>query len=85
MVNEKIIHQKRLEHLVKEIYNFVNRLSPPIMNDFFSFRKIPNNFRGFQSLHPDNNKAVKFGFKTITYRGQKICAVTPENIRNEDF
>ena len=36
MSNEKIVH-KNLEHLGKEIYEFVYGHSPPIINDFFFF------------------------------------------------
>ena len=38
MFNEKAIHQKVLEFLVKEICKFVNSLSPPIMT-LYSFNK----------------------------------------------
>ena len=43
MSNEKTIHQKDLEHLAKEIYEFGKGLSPPIMNNFFAFRETPDN------------------------------------------
>lgn len=78
-LNEKFFHQKRLERLVKKVYNFVSRLSPA-MNDFFLLTKTLNNCRGFQSLYSDNIRAFKFGSETVTYRRPKICVVTPENM-----
>ena len=70
---------KNLRHLAKELYEFVNGLSPEIRSDFFSFRETPHNFRNFKWLQCDNMKTVKFLTKTITYRGSMIRSLIPEN------
>ena len=36
---KKAKHQTNLEHLTKEIYNFVNEVSLAIMSDFFFLRE----------------------------------------------
>ena len=52
MSNEKTIHQKLFEYLAKEIHKFVNGLSPPIMDDFFLFRKTTHNVRNWSLSTP---------------------------------
>ena len=47
MSNEKAIYNKNLEQHAKEIYEFINRLSSPIMNNFSFFRENPYNLRIF--------------------------------------
>ena len=47
MTKEKTIHQNNLESLAKEIYKFLNGLSPPIMNDAFMIRNNKYNLRNF--------------------------------------
>lgn len=46
---EKITHQKKLENLAREIYKFVNGLSPKMIKYFFSFGEIIYNLSNFQS------------------------------------
>ena len=36
MTKEKTIHQNNLERFAKEIYKFLNGLSPPVINDAFT-------------------------------------------------
>ena len=64
------MHQKDQKHLAKEIYKFLKGLSPPVMNDIFSFRDTPYNLRNFQWLYSDNKKTVKYRAETIAYGGR---------------
>ena len=52
---------------------------PPIMTDFFSFRRTPCNLRNFQSQYSDT---VKFETKTVTCRRPQIRNLVSENIKN---
>ena len=54
IINEKNIHQKILESLAKEIYEFLHGLYSPIMNVF----PISENLRNFQALYSSNQKTV---------------------------
>ena len=50
MTKEKTMHQNNLESLAKEIYKFLNRLSPPIMYDAKMIRNNNYNLRNSQYL-----------------------------------
>ena len=59
--NVKTIHQKNLEFLAIEIYEFQNGLSSPIMNDIFFSRQNIYNLRKFQELSTSTKNTVNFG------------------------
>ena len=63
ITKEKAIHQNDLECLPKEIYKFLNGLSPPIMNYAFMIRNNNYNLRNFQCLYSTNKRTVKCGLK----------------------
>ena len=71
---------KNLKCLAKEIYKFLHGLSPPIMNNIFKVRGNIYNVRNFQSLYSNCQKTVRFGTKTITYRGPQIWTLIPNNM-----
>ena len=75
MSNEKTTHQKRFEHLPKELYKFVNGLSPLIINNFFLFSKI-------FSLNISTIRKLQPGTESITCSGPQTWNLIPENIRN---
>ena len=73
MTKEKTIYQNNLESLAKEIYKFLNRLSPPIMHDAFRIRNNKyNNLRNFQCLYYTNKRSAKYGTETVLYREPQI-------------
>ena len=73
MTSEKTIYQNNLESLAKEIYTFLNRLSPPIMHDAFRIRNNKyNNLRNFQCLYYTNKRTAKYGTETVLYREPQI-------------
>ena len=74
MSNEKSIHQKNIlpKHLTKEICKFINELSSPRINDFFSYRETLYNTKDYQSMYSDSKKTVKYGTEIVTYRGPHI-------------
>ena len=82
ITKEKTIHQNNLESLAKEIYKFLNGLSPPIMNDAFMIRNNKYNLRNFQCLYSTNKRTVKYGTETVTYRGPQIWNLVPEKTKN---
>ena len=58
---KQFFHQQNLKLLAKEIYKFVNGLSPPIMSDLFTIHENPNNLKNFQALYLPNKRNVKLG------------------------
>ena len=56
-------------------------LTPPIMSDLFATRENNCNLRNFQELKSSLKRTVKFGTKTISYRGPQIWNLIPEGLR----
>ena len=56
-------------------------LTPPIMSDVLVTRKSNYNFRSFQELESSLIRTVKFGTKTISYRGLQIWNLISERLR----
>ena len=74
-----------MECLAKEIYKFLNGLSPPIMNGAFMIRNNNCNLRNFQCLYSTNKRTVKHGTETVTYRGPQIRNLVPEKTKSASF
>ena len=72
-----------MECLAKEIYKFLNGLSPPVMNGAFMIRNNNYNVRNFQCLYSKNKRTVKYGTETVTYRRTQIWNLVPEKTKNE--
>ena len=81
ITKEKTIHQNNLECLAKEIYKFLNGLSPPIMNGAFMIRNNNQNLRNFQGLYSTNKRTVKYWTEIIMYRGPQIWKLIPEKTK----
>ena len=45
--NKPTIHKQNINVLIKEIYKFINDLSPPLINGMFQVRKVSYNLRDF--------------------------------------
>ena len=70
--NKPTIHQHNINVLIKEIYKFINDLSPPLINDMFQVRKVSYNLRDFHKNRKNKKKkkkkkTVKMGLETISY------------------
>ena len=58
--NEKMINQKTLEFLTKEICKFVTALSLPIMYDLFAIRENLYKLGSFDILYSSSKRTVGF-------------------------
>ena len=58
--------QINFELLAKEVYKFVNSLSPSLMSHVFTKRANPYNLRNFQTLYSLKKRAAKSGIETVT-------------------
>ena len=80
--NEKSVHQKCIEFLLIEVYEYLNRLSPGIMNTFFKFRQNTYNLRNFQIFESQNPGTKKFGLDSLAYRASQLWKNIPKEIQN---
>ena len=56
---EIAFHQRNLQVLMREIYQIINGISPPIMENLFILRGNTHNVRNFQEISNENRKTVK--------------------------
>ena len=82
ITKEKTIHQNDLESLAKEIYKFLNSLSPPIIHDAFMIRNNKYNLRNFQCLYSTKRRTAKYGTETVTFKEPQIWNLGPEKTKN---
>ena len=61
MTKEKTVHSNNLESIAKEIYKFLNGLSPSIMHDVSMITNNKYNLRSFQYLYSTNKRTAKYG------------------------
>ena len=67
---------------MKEIYNFENNLSPPLIDDMFQVSKINYNLRHFQKFTNTKKNSVKMGLETTTYRAPQLWKLVPTEIKD---
>ena len=75
------IHHRNLQKLATEMYKAYNDLSPSLMQLIFPQRSIPYNLRNKNPFESTNVHTVYHGTETISYRGPKIWALVPEDIK----
>ena len=64
------------------MYTFYKNLSPEIMNLIFKKSTNPYNLRSKNPFISHNVHTVHYGTETIAFRGPKIWAHVPEEIKN---
>ena len=80
--NSFCIHHRNLQKLATEMYKVKNNLSPTLMKQVFPEREIPYNLRNLNSFQSTNVSTVFNGTETVAFRGPKIWATVPEDIKN---
>ena len=80
--NEKPVHQKCIELLMVEVYEYLNGLSPDIMSDIFKLRENIYNLRNFHTFESQNRRTKTFGLDSIAYRASQLWKNVPAEIRN---
>ena len=79
--NEITTHQRYLQVLMVEVFKIINRLAPPIMEDFFLFRENTHNIRNFQIISNESKKTVRYGLETVNYRTPLLWANLQEKYK----
>ena len=81
--NAVTIHQRNLQVLVTEIFKVKNNLSTEIMKQVFDFQEPYNNLCSETSqFRRENIKTIHYGIQSVKFRGPKIWAMVPQNIKN---
>ena len=80
--NEKPVHQKSIELLMIEVYEYLNGLSPAIMSDILNLRENTYNLRNVHIFESQNPRTKKFGLDSITYIASQLWKNLAEEIRN---
>ena len=55
-----------------EVYKYLNRNLPDIMNDIFKLRENTYNLRNFHILQTENSPSLKYGLDAIPYRVSQL-------------
>ena len=84
MAIESTIHIRNLKFLLSEVYEFLNGLSPPIMNEVFQINNCPYDLRNPRILASKHKSTIKYGINTIVFKGPQIWQNIPLEIRNSE-
>ena len=76
------IHHRNLQKLAIEMFKVINDLSPKFMKSIFQSRGHSYNFRTILPFQGENIHTVYNGTETISFRGPKIWALVPNEIKN---
>ena len=75
------IHHRNLQILATEMFKINHNMSPSIMNTTFPPCEKDYNFRNQPSFKTENIKTVFYGSETLLFRGPKIWALVPNEIK----
>ena len=79
--NSVSIHHRNIRTLATEIFKFLQRLSPPILNEIFVERNFNYNLRGNNLLIRRRVMSVRYGTETVSFLGPKIWDILPNEIK----
>ena len=71
-----------LKFLFTKIYKFLNGLSSQIMNEVFQTNDCPYDLRNPRTLTSKHKSTIKWGIKSITFKGPQVWLNMPLEIRN---
>ena len=74
-------HQRCINSLMIEVYKYLNRHSPDIMNGIFKLRENMYNLRNFHICLTENPRSSKYGLDPIPYRASQLWQQVPIHIR----
>ena len=75
-------HERNFQSLAIKIYNFLNNLSPSILNNIFHIN-ISNSYNlgNHKEHYSKNPEIVRYVTETVSYIAPKICDKVPETIK----
>ena len=75
------IHQRNLKILATENFKTKNGLNLVIREDVFNLKKLAYNFWDAETLNRSNVSSVKYGTETITFLGDKVWKILPNDYK----
>ena len=82
--NSFTIHHRNLQKLATEIFKVKKDISPTFMKNIFCDSSNPYNLRSGSEFMTSNIHTVAYGSETISFRGPKIWAIVPKDIKNSN-
>ena len=79
--NSVSIHHRNLQKLATEMYKIITDHSPTIMKSIFQLSTNPYELRNKNPFQTTNVHSVYNGIETISFRGPKIWALVPDEIK----
>ena len=80
--NQITVHLRNFQVLIAKVFKIINGLSPPMMDKFLIFCKNTHIIRNFQIFMSNKNeKIVRYGQETITFRTSSLWANLPEEYK----
>ena len=76
------IHQRCINALLTEVYNYIHGLSPEIINDVFSTRANIDNTRQFNVFETHIPSSNRYGLNSIPYKANQLWNLLPENLKS---
>ena len=76
------IHQRCINSLLTEVYEYIRGLSPEIMNEVFSTRANTYNTRQFNVFETHISTSNKYGLNSIPYKANQLWNFFPENLKS---
>ena len=70
-----------LRLLAIEVFKCVNKLHPEYLNEIFTIKKCPYNFRDISILERSKSNTTRYGFKSFRNYGAKIWNLLPNNCK----
>ena len=80
--NEVTIHVKNLHTLLTEVYKYINRLSPPLMEELFETRTLYYNLRNVRAIQTYRKNTIAFGIETVTYKSSQLWQILPTELKS---
>ena len=79
--NSVLIHHRHLQCLAIEIYKWLHKLSPKIMNNLFQNNSNVYSLRNSRCLRTENVRTVYYGTETVRFRAWKTWELVPKEIQ----
>ena len=76
------IKMMTLRLLAIEVFKCVNELNPKYMNEMFTIKKCPYNFRNTSILERSKSNTTRYGLKSFRNYGAKIWNLLPNNCKS---
>ena len=83
--NSITILHRDIKILATETYKFLQRFSPPLMNEIFVERNNNYSLRGNNVLTRRRVNSVKYGTETVSFVASKIWDILPKEVKDFKF